>query len=326
MEKYGTGDLKAGTYVGDIDIPFTLTNFNSEVTTVGEKASVSFDIDYEKLADSYFENGLMQFSVTGEKLPKEIEYDTVTVSYIGGNGSESQIKEVRYDKEKNTIYFDITQGTANLVNKIRVNFKGTAWNNTATTGDNHTFVVDYNNDDKGPTGNSSLLPRISGKANVNNGHLRFMSVPDTLAFKPTKLIVTKEDIIIDRLLSDWNIQVSDWRGTNVLPGTTDKVARQDWEMLATTEAFEDSKGEKVSPAALGLVYINEAGDRKELSADQEVSIASHSVDGETPKENHNVTVAWGAEAGLKTVVKNRNALNTNEEYSARVNYELRVAP
>ncbi|EKK0901682.1 hypothetical protein PJ962_002649, partial [Enterococcus faecalis] len=167
MEKYGTGDLKAGTYVGDIDIPFTLTNFNSEVTTVGEKASVSFDIDYEKLADSYFENGLMQFSVTGEKLPKEIEYDTVTVSYIGGNGSESQIKEVRYDKEKNTIYFDITQGTANLVNKIRVNFKGTAWNNTATTGDNHTFVVDYNNDDKGPTGNSSLLPRISGKANVN---------------------------------------------------------------------------------------------------------------------------------------------------------------
>ncbi|EKK0901663.1 hypothetical protein PJ962_002614 [Enterococcus faecalis] len=112
----------------------------------------------------------------------------------------------------------------------------------------------------------------------------------------------------------------------MLPGTTDKVARQDWEMLATTEAFEDSKGEKVSPAALGLVYINEAGDRKELSADQEVSIASHSVDGETPKENHNVTVAWGAEAGLKTVVKNRNALNTNEEYSARVNYELRVAP
>ncbi|MFV5900150.1 BspA family leucine-rich repeat surface protein [Enterococcus faecalis] len=326
MEKYGTGDLKAGTYVGDISIPFTLSNFSSEATIIGQKVSTSFEIDYENLADNYFENGMMQFAVTGDKLPKEIEYDSVTVSYISGNGQASQIKDVRYDKANNTIYFDVTQGTAALVNKIRVSLNGTAWNNTSTTEDNHTFVVDYNTDEKGPIENSYLVASISGKVDVNNGNLSFESVPDTLAFKPTKLIVTKEDIIIDRLLSDWNIQVSDWRGTNVLPGTTDTISRQNWDMVATSEEFEDSKGEKVSPTAIGLVYVNEHGDKKELSADQEVLIESHSVDGETPKENHNVTISWGEETGLKTVVKNRNALNSNEEYSARVKYELRVAP
>ncbi|MBF0004029.1 BspA family leucine-rich repeat surface protein [Enterococcus faecalis] len=326
MEKYGTGDLKAGTYVGDISIPFTLSNFSSEATIIGQKVSTSFEIDYENLADNYFENGMMQFAVTGYKLPKEIEYDSVTVSYISGNGSASQIKDVRYDKANNTIYFDITQGTAALVNKIRVSLNGTAWNNTSTTEENHTFVVDYNTDEKGPIENSDLVASISGKVDVNNGNLSFESVPDTLAFKPTKLIVTKEDIIIDRLLSDWNIQVSDWRGTNVLPGTTNTISRQDWDMVATSEEFEDSKGEKVSPTAIGLVYVNEHGDKKELTADQEVLIESHSVDGETPKENHNVTISWGEETGLKTVVKNRNALNSNEEYSARVKYELRVAP
>ncbi|WP_142665839.1 hypothetical protein [Enterococcus faecalis] len=138
--------------------------------------------------------------------------------------------------------------------------------------------------------------------------------------------MTQEDMIIDRLVPDWGIQVSDYRGTNALSITEKTVARQDWELLATMDAFTDSKGETVSSSALGLVYINERGHKEELSEKEAVVLETHTVENETAKENHETNVSWEEEKGLKTVVKNRNALNSNEEYAAQVNYELRVAP
>ncbi len=64
----------------------------------------------------------------------------------------------------------------------------------------------------------------------------------------------------------------------------------------------------------------------ELSEKEAVVLETHTIENETAKENHETTVSWEEEKGLKTVVKNRNALNSNEEYAAQVNYELRVAP
>ena len=151
-------------------------------------------------------------------------------------------------------------------------------------------------------------------------------MPEQLEFNPTKLVVTNEDMLVDRVIPDWGIQISDYRGTNALSKEDRNAARQDWELLATMNAFQDSKGETVSPSALGLVYINETGSKEEITTAEAVVIWKHKVENETPKENHSTTVSWKEEVGLKTIVKNRNALNSNEEYSAQVNYELRVAP
>ncbi|HBI1784187.1 TPA: BspA family leucine-rich repeat surface protein, partial [Enterococcus faecalis] len=328
MKKFGSGDLTGGVYVAEVNIPYSLSNFKAENTTIGQASIISFDLETnENLDSNLFTDGIMHFSVTANALPEEIEYESVDVNYVSlTNGKLMPIKSKRYDKENKTIHFDVEETMLGLTNKIRITVNGTAWNNTTNSKENTSFLVDYNTDETGPVENSYLARKITGQTQVNNGQLSFSSVPEKLEFNPTKLIVTQEDMVIDRLVPDWGIQVSDYRGTNALSTTDKSVARQDWELLATMDAFTDSKGETVSSSALGLVYINERGNKEELSEKEAVVLETHTVENETAKENHETTVSWEEEKGLKTVVKNRNALNSNEEYAAQVNYELRVAP
>ncbi|HHZ8017996.1 TPA: BspA family leucine-rich repeat surface protein [Enterococcus faecalis] len=328
MEKFGTGDLKGGLYVAEVNIPYDLSNFKSETTTIGKSSIISFDlVTNDSLDSSLFTDGILHFSVTAESLPDEIEYESIDVSYVSlANGKLTPIKAKRYDKNNKTIHFDVTEDMLAFTNKIRITLNGTAWNNTTNSKENTTFLVDYNTDETGPVENSYLVRKIAGQVQVNNGNLSFSSVPEQLEFNPTKLVVTNEDMLVDRVIPDWGIQISDYRGTNALSKEDRNAARQDWELLATMNAFQDSKGETVSPSALGLVYINETGSKEEITTAEAVVIWKHKVENETPKENHSTTVSWKEEVGLKTIVKNRNALNSNEEYSAQVNYELRVAP
>ncbi|ELY8689083.1 BspA family leucine-rich repeat surface protein [Enterococcus faecalis] len=328
MENFGSGDLTGGVYVAEVNIPYSLSNFKAENTTIGQASIISFDLETnEDLDSNLFTDDVMTFSVTANALPEEIEYESVDVSYVSlANGKLTPITSKRYDKENKTIHFDVTETMLGFTNKIRITVNGTAWNNTTNSKENTSFLVDYNTDETGPVENSYLARKITGQTQVNNGQLSFSAVPEKLEFNPTKLIVTQEDMIIDRLVPDWGIQVSDYRGTNALSTTDKTVARQDWELLATMDAFTDSKGETVSSAALGLVYINERGNKEELSEKEAVVLETHTVENETAKENHETTISWEEEKGLKTVVKNRNALNSNEEYAAQVKYELRVAP
>ena len=328
MKNFGSGDLTGGVYVAEVNIPYSLSNFKAENTTIGQASIISFDLETnEDLDSNLFTDDVMHFSVTANALPEEIEYESVDVSYVSlTNGKLTPITSKRYDKENKTIHFDVTETMLGLTNKIRITVNGTAWNNTTNSKENTSFLVDYNTDETGPVENSYLARKITGQTQVNNGQLSFSAVPEKLEFNPTKLIVTQEDMIIDRLVPDWGIQVSDYRGTNALSTTDKTVARQDWELLATMDAFTDSKGETVSSSALGLVYINERGHKEELSEKEAVVLETHTVENETAKENHETNVSWEEEKGLKTVVKNRNALNSNEEYAAQVNYELRVAP
>ncbi len=328
MENFGSGDLTGGVYVAEVNIPYSLSNFKAENTTIGQASIISFDLETnEDLDSNLFTDDVMTFSVTANALPEEIEYESVDVSYVSlTNGKLTPITSKRYDKENKTIHFDVTETMLGLTNKIRITVNGTAWNNTTNSKENTSFLVDYNTDETGPVENSYLARKITGQTQVNNGQLSFSAVPEKLEFNPTKLIVTQEDMVIDRLVPDWGIQVSDYRGTNALSITDKTVARQDWELLATMDAFTDSKGETASSAALGLVYINERGNKEELSEKEAVVLETHTVENETAKENHETTISWEEEKGLKTVVKNRNALNSNEEYAAQVNYELRVAP
>ncbi|MDN4125465.1 BspA family leucine-rich repeat surface protein [Staphylococcus aureus] len=328
MKNFGSGDLTGGVYVAEVNIPYSLSNFKAENTTIGQASIISFDLETnEDLDSNLFTDDVMHFSVTANALPEEIEYESVDVSYVSlTTGKLTPIKSKRYDKENKTIHFDVTETMLGLTNKIRITVNGTAWNNTTNSKENTSFLVDYNTDETGPVENSYLARKITGQTQVNNGQLSFSAVPEKLEFNPTKLIVTQEDMVIDRLVPDWGIQVSDYRGTNALSTTDKTVARQDWELLATMDAFTDSKGETVSSSALGLVYINERGNKEELSEKEAVVLETHTVENETAKENHETNVSWEEEKGLKTVVKNRNALNSNEEYAAQVNYELRVAP
>ena len=328
MENFGTGDLTGGTYVAsEVAVPYTLSNFKSDTVTIGEVSTTSFDIDLaDELEEGLFTNGKMSLSVAGKTLPEEIDYENIEVGYINAAGSLIEIEAKRYDKENDILHFDIEKSFLNFTKKIRINLTGTAWNNTTDATDNTVFLVDFNTDETKPTMDGYWVKTIGGQTQINNGLLGFSSVPKMLAFKPTKLVVTNKEILVDRVLSDWGIQISDYRGTNALSPTDESVARKDWELVATMDKFHDSKGKDIAPSALGLVYINEDGQREDLSENEEVVVEKHEVEKETPKENSMTNVSWKEDTGIKTVVKNRNALNSNEEYSASVNYELRVAP
>ncbi|EKB7620668.1 BspA family leucine-rich repeat surface protein [Enterococcus faecalis] len=328
MENFGTGDLKGGTYVAsEVVVPYTLSNFKSDSVTIGETSSISFDVDLaDELEEELFTDGKMSLSVIGETLPEEIEYEKVEVGYVNAQGKLIEIKSKRYDKEHNTIHFDIEKSTLDFTKKIRIILTGTAWNNTTDPTNNTKFLVDFNTDEIELNMSGDWIKTIGGQTQIANGTLGFSSIPNLLAFKPTKLIVTTKEILVDRLVPDWGVQISDYRGTNEISSTDESIARKDWDLVATMDAFQDSKGKEISSSALGLVYINESGNREELSTTDAVAVEKHKVEKETPKENHTTNVSWKEDAGIKTVVKNRNALNSNEEYSASVNFELRVAP
>ncbi|MTD40213.1 BspA family leucine-rich repeat surface protein [Erwinia sp. CPCC 100877] len=216
--------------------------------------------------------------------------------------------------------------------QYKLSLSGTPWNNTTVSSDSDPtfeYEVSYeaeklevNGEDKVIRSNS----KTSSNQKIENGNLEFSQVPSTLKFTTKKLSYDMNDQLISREDSDWNIGISDLRGTKAKSVADPSIARQDWELFATAETFKDSKNNEVEQDDLGIAYVGDDNVTHELSADSETSIKKHFVNGETPKNNHQHTLSWAEDEGFQAIVHNRYALKADETYKAEVTFELRSAP
>ncbi|MGL5897938.1 MAG: hypothetical protein ACRCZN_13395 [Lactococcus lactis] len=78
-------------------------------------------------------------------------------------------------------------------------------------------------------------------------------MPDQLEFVTTPFSVDLNNKLIGRSDPDWQLKVSDQRGT-VAYGESKTVDRQNWNVYATADAFKDESGTAVSDGALSTTY------------------------------------------------------------------------
>ncbi|OJG51458.1 hypothetical protein RV06_GL001639 [Enterococcus haemoperoxidus] len=275
-----------------------LTEFTFTITNMGEEGSLATEVELSSIAYSYI-------------IP-----DFVYIKYV--TSSENHEVKVPAEEFKSGYQFEDIEGG----DYVEIRYSGIPWNNHLENPERNDLSVDYK-PRKGDFEKSTL--QILGGYYVTSGHFGFVEVPPVLEFKSTPLITNENSQVIDRAVSNWGICVEDYRGTYENEVQEIFADRNDWEITATAELFADSNGNKVPTDILSIAYLENGTTIAELS-NQEVSIAQHSVVGETPLDNHEFTVSWEEMDGLKATVHNPKELKTNVEYHAKINFDLRTAP
>lgn len=314
---YGTGDLTAGTYVAEEQGIASLSLgvvFDKTAYTIGDTITTMLTVKHtldsaeNSIATNVAIEDLTKFTLDGaQELPEKV----VVEKY---NANNELISSTEQTISSAVSLADLAYGEYYNLKVI-----GQAWNNTKVARSNYSIMLDYND------GIESTSQTISGLRAVASGVLTFTSVPTELNFKNTKLSLNLNGQLIDRQETDWALLVADYRGTNPLSDTDATIDRTNWEITATAEEFKDSDGNSIDTSAMAIAYVKD-GEIAELSSTSEQSIKKHDVTGETPKDNHETSVSWDADEGLKAVVRNRNKLKTATEYTAQLNFELRMAP
>lgn len=317
IANYGTGDLTAGTYVAEEQGIASLSLgvvFDKTAYTIGDTITTTLTVKHtldsaeNSIATNVAIEDLTKFTLDGaQELPEKI----VVEKY---NANNELISSTEQTISSAVSLADLAYGEYYNLKVI-----GQAWNNTKVARSNYSIMLDYND------GIESTSQTISGLRAVASGVLTFTSVPTELNFKNTKLSLNLNGQLIDRQETDWALLVADYRGTNPLSDTDATIDRTNWEITATAEEFKDSDGNSIDTSAMAIAYVKD-GEIAELSSTSEQSIKKHDVTGETPKDNHETSVSWNVDEGLKAVVRNRNKLKTATEYTAQLNIELRMAP
>ena len=315
---YGTGDLLAGSYIAEtdaksnliVDFKATPKDTGTVLNKVGETSDITINI---------INNGNPAGQETGMTLGKyqsifENVSSAVTIRHIGKDGSEISKKQipskdfkVGYAFEDKLIYGE----------KMVVTFEGVPWNNSKETSEKTEQIeVNYHN--------GSIVAKAVWEDStfVSNGRFGFKNILDPLLFKSTPLSLNLNGKLIERQKGDWSLEIEDYRGTNV--NEFEKDFRADWELTASAAKFFDSENNEISTDILSVVYVK----NNEVTplGEQEVSLEQHTVKGETPKLDHDITMSWESQEGLMAQVNQRNALRTNQDYKARVDFDLRIAP
>lgn len=315
---YGSGDLKAGSYIAETDaksnliVDFKATPKDTEtvLNKVGETSNITLNI---------VNNGDPASKETGITLGKyqsifENVSSAVTIQHIGKDGSEIAKKQVPSKDFKVGYAFEdkLISGE-----KLVVTFEGVPWNNSKESSEKTEQIeVDYHN------GSTATKAVWEGTTFVGNGRFGFKNIKEPLLFKNTPLSLNLNGKLIERQKGDWSLEIEDYRGTNA--NEFEKDFRADWELTASAAKFFDNENNEISPDILSVVYVK----NNEVTpiGEQEVSLEQHSVEGETPKANHDIIMSWESQEGLMAQVNQRNALRTNHEYKARVDFDLRIAP
>lgn len=318
MSKYGTGDLLAGSYIAETDaksnliVDFKATPKDTEtvLNKVGETSNITINIA---------NNGDPASQETGMTLGKyqsifENISSEVTIQHIGKDGSEISNKQVPskdfkvgYAFEDKLIYGE----------KLVVTFEGIPWNNSKESSEKTEKIeVDYHN------GSTATKAEWEDSTFVANGRFGFKNIKEPLLFKNTPLSLNLNGKLIERQKEDWSLEIEDYRGTNV--NEFEKDFRADWELTASAAKFFDNENNEIDPDILSVVYVK--NNVATPLGGQEVSLEEHSVEGEIPKADHDITMSWESQEGLLAQVNERNALRTNHEYKARIDFDLRIAP
>lgn len=325
MNSFGNGDLIAGTYIAERE-QLSISHFDPISVSIGDEISTTFNLDLN-LYTTTKENGSI-FKIN-YVLPSEnlVEYgSSVKVRIIDSNEQvlETIFLPISLQKDGFTVEMKLSAEQLSAAKTINVVASGRAWNNTSGM-NSASLEVEHPAWGGENVEVAKLAHEINHDFEITNGSIKIQNLPDQLNFDIKKLSNNLNGTLIDLKTNNLGISILDYRGTNAISQTDTSVARQDWELFLTADNFIDQKNNVVTPDTMSLVYIKD-GQNHEISSSDEVKIESHSVQGETAKDNHLHELSWKDEEGLKVYVKNKNNLKANQTYQSTVIFELRQAP
>ena|GEM_PF-2533387 len=325
MNSFGNGDLIAGTYIAERE-QLSISHFDPISVSIGDEISTTFNLDLN-LYTTTKENGSI-FKIN-YVLPSEnlVEYgSSVKVRIIDSNEQvlETIFLPISLQKDGFTVEMKLSAEQLSAAKTINVVASGRAWNNTSGM-NSASLEVEHPAWGGENVEVAKLAHEINHDFEITNGPIKIQNLPDQLNFDIKKLSNNLNGTLIDLKTNNFGISILDYRGTNAISQTDTSVARQDWDLFLTADDFIDQKNNIVNSDTMSLVYIKD-GQNHEISSSDEVKIESHSVQGETAKDNHLHELSWKDEEGLKVYVKNKNNLKANQTYQSTVIFELRQAP
>ncbi len=325
MNSFGNGDLIAGTYIAEKE-QLSISHFDPVGVSIGDEISTTFNLDLN-LYTTTKENGSI-FKIN-YVLPSEnlVEYgSSVKVGILDSNEQvlETILLPIAQEKKGFTFEMKLSAEQLSASKTINVVASGRAWNNTSGM-NSASLEVEYPAWGGENVEVAKLAHEKTHDFEITNGPIKIQNLPDQLNFDIKKLSNNLNGTLIDLKTNNFGISILDYRGTNAISQTDTSVARQDWELFLTADDFIDQKHNVVNSDTMSFVYIKD-GQNHEISSSDEVKIESHSVQGETAKDNHLHELSWKDEEGLKVYVKNKNNLKANQTYQSTVIFELRQAP
>lgn len=325
MNNYGNGDLIAGTYIAERE-QLSISHFDPVTVSIGDEVTTSFNLNLNLYPTTREKGSIFNINYV---LPSEnlVEYDSsVKVRIIDSNEQvlETIFLPISLQKDGFTIEMKLSAEQLSAAKTINVVASGRAWNNTSGM-NSASLEVEHPAWGGENVEVAKLAHEINHDFEITNGPIKIQNLPDQLNFDIKKLSNTLDGTLIDLKTNNFGISILDYRGTNAISQTDTSVARQDWELFLTADDFIDQKNNVVNSDTLSLVYIKD-GQNHEISSSDEVKIESHSVQGETAKDNHLHELSWKDEEGLKVCVKNKNNLKADWKYHSSITFELRQAP
>ncbi|WP_245810478.1 BspA family leucine-rich repeat surface protein [Lactococcus piscium] len=322
MANYGKGDLKAGTYVGELiyggavletTISFSTDSGKTAATTadIGDKLQGKITVKHTADSPKDAIASVIKLSTISLLTDAWAVSPTVTVTTFDQDGKQTATKaQTIKDNELSlpALPFD---------SYIEITITGTAWEKAyAIPNGNYHYTLSHQN--------QFGVQKVEKSDNfvINSGAFGFKSVPN-ISFTDSILPI-KSNQFIDRKDTDYAISVTDYRGTRLPDGETVKPDRVNWEITATASPFKDATGKTIKLSTMAVSFTKAIGKTTELGADATL-ITSHDVTGETAKDNHLTKLSWAKELGFKAIVHNRSGLDTTK-YTADVEFDLRTAP
>lgn len=315
MAKYGQGELIAGAYVAEVVPQSNLelcVDFNKESgkAIIGDEIMTTMTVKHSNGSQHGSVATKIKIELTNVYADKVVLIEKLDSDGLVLETSEQALVDSKIQLDK--LYYG---------ESYSLRFVGVAWNNAPQLEQYaYSAVLSYFD------AYDLIYTKKSGNYEVKSGPFGFTKVPEALKFKETKLTSQLRNQVVEREETDWRVSLEDYRGTNshTLPEEVPVVDRVDWEMTATAQGFKDSKGNFLPEGILGVVFLRN-GVPNELSIEEQV-IESHSVKNETPKEHNQLDLSWEELDGFKGVVHHRNGLKKDENYTAQVDFELRIAP
>lgn len=318
MTSYGEiADLDAATYIGKkaIDLAtLAISDIEAASAVIGDESTLGFTINHTdaSMTDAIATNLTVDLS----QLFAEWDFkgNDLMVQTIDEDGAVSESNPMPINQETKTVTLpDITNKQ-----KLKLTLKGTPWNNSTAGEENATLTIKYFDGEVEQTETKRFYQEVL------DGDLKFAEIPSSLPFKKSIFPAGKTNQIIPREESDWHLKVEDYRGTNSQSQSENTSNRINWEIAATATQFHEVANPEVMTRSLELVYS--VGDEHTPITDVATTIHTQDVTGETPIINHETTVRWDENTGLQLRVLNTNDLDTEVEYSANLELDLRKAP
>ncbi|WP_261998669.1 BspA family leucine-rich repeat surface protein [Enterococcus faecalis] len=324
---YGTGDLTSGTYIAEKK-QLSINLVSPVYKKIGDEFTTDFELqlnpyDTVKETDKGTEL-LVTYDLPMDGLVEPESKIDISLFDLNNSRIDSVVCPISKSGKKIQVKITLSSDQLNITRLVKFSLKGKVWNNTAWRS-TATTEVEYPAWGGSIDENRNLKTSVESIFEVKNGTLEIKDIPDSLNYKKGVLSDIKNGSFINlENTTNFIVNISDYRGTNIVSAPDASSVRRDWELIAMATKFKDKNDQEISSDILSLAYV-ENGTVTDLSDTEEVLIHHHSVDKETPEINHIHKLTWNDNDGIKVHVKNKSKLE-DQRYKTTITFELRQAP